>query len=611
LARAQGDATGAQLTFAERWQDPAAREALSSEELRGAVFFAGPDDGKPEEDQAVAAVMEALAPLAELRAPARLWWVTRGRWAVEEVSRAASGGAGSIDPLPGGALVEKTARPVVPASQASPGDTRLVAPPGGAPAGEIARPVAPAAQAASRGTGLVVPLPGVALVEEKTRPVVPASHAALWGMGLSVSMEHGARWGGLVDLPPAGAPVEEIARPFIRLLARGSEERQVALRGGATYAARLARLPLPAAELPAFSPGAAYLVTGGLGGLGLKVAGWMADRGARHLVLMTRTGVPERRRWRELPPESSVAAAAAAIQALEARGVHVTVEAMDLSDGPGLARWLETYRAEERPPLRGVVHAAGVLEPAPVLEVSPDRLRRHLCPKLGGALVLEQVLADQPLDFFVLFSSASALVASPQIGEYAAANACLDAIAERRRAAGKPALSIAWGPWGEAGMVLGALRQAGRLFQVMSPMRSADALEVMGKLWRGPPCAAVLPIDWERWRTSYRILLDDPFFAAFAGPPTAAPAPEAKPAAPAKVEEIVPVLAENLKELLARTDEIDPDESLLVMGLDSLMAYDAQHFIQQRWGVEVPVLHFMRGATLSEIAKLVRDATGK
>ena len=166
---------------------------------------------------------------------------------------------------------------------------------------------------------------------------------------------------------------------------------------------------------------------------------------------------------------------------------------MDVADGAALSHWLEEYRAEERPPLRGVVHAAGVLEPAPALEVNADRLLRHLRPKLGGALELERALADEPLDFFVLFSSGSAVVASPQLGEYAAANACLDAVAERRRAAGKPALSIAWGPWGEAGMLFDAARQAGRLFQVMGTMKSADALELMQQCAteRNDPIAAL------------------------------------------------------------------------------------------------------------------------
>jgi myxalamid-type polyketide synthase MxaE and MxaD len=554
---------GARALFAERWQEPAAQAALADPELRGAVYLAAPEVERaapeveeaasrgapraPSEDAsevksaapavmwstppptalraaaegtegAVSVAMEAMAPLAALRAPARLWWVTRGRWS--------------------------------------------------------------------------------------TSPASPLAHAALWGLGLSVSVEHAARWGGLIDLPAAG---RELAPSLVRALALGPSERQISVRDDGLYVARLVRLHAPTEELPSLSPGAAYLVTGGLGGLGTKVAEWLADRGARHLVLMGRTGLPERRHWRDLPPDSKAAAAAATIRALEARGAHVEVAAVDVADAGALAQWLERYRAEDRPPLSGVVHAAGVLEPAPAQEINPARLRRHLAPKLGGALALERALSDQPLDFFISFSSASALVASPQLGEYAAANACLDAFADRRRAAGKPALSIAWGPWADAGMVVAVSKQAGRAFQTMSVMGSAEALAVMGSLWRGPSCPAVLPIDWERWRTSYRTLLDDPFYASFEGPPASTTAPT-EALAPASDEALEPTLIERLGELLGSSAAIDPEESLVSLGMDSLMAYEAQGFIQQRWGVEVPVMQFLKGDSTSALAGFIRRA---
>ena len=118
--------------------------------------------------------------------------------------------------------------------------------------------------------------------------------------------------------------------------------------------------------------------------------------------------------------------------------MNVQTAAFDVADESAWSEWISLYRDEQRPPIRGVVHAAGVLNPCAAMELTEVQVARHLSPKLGGALALEWALRDEPLDFFVMFSSASALIGSPQLAAYAAANACLDAFAERRRAAGQP-----------------------------------------------------------------------------------------------------------------------------------------------------------------------------
>jgi epothilone polyketide synthase D len=428
----------------------------------------------------------------------------------------------------------------------------------------------------------------------------PVGQAALWGLGLSCSMEHDGCWGGLIDIPLGPLNRSEAER-LLEVIRWPARERRVSIRNGIAYVARLARLPIaPEAESPALRTDGAYLVTGGLGGLGLRIARWLADRGARHLVLIGRTPLTERRHWKYLAPSSRQATAAQTLRELELRGVTVQTAAFDVADESAWSDWISLYRDEQRPPIRGVVHAAGVLKACAAMELTQVEIARHMNPKLGGALALERALHDEPLDFFVMFSSASALVASPQLAAYAAANACLDALAERRRAAGQPTLSVAWGPFAEAGMLVDAAHETGRLFQVMEPMRPTEAFDLMGRLWNGPPCAAVLPIDWERWRTRYRGLLADRLFERFKVETSreATPTPES----PANVEDS---LARLFTELLGSPEKIDPDESLMTLGLDSLLAYDAQTSIEKLWKVDIPVPHLLKGASVRDVAELV------
>jgi NAD(P)-dependent dehydrogenase (short-subunit alcohol dehydrogenase family)/alpha-beta hydrolase superfamily lysophospholipase/acyl carrier protein len=422
--------------------------------------------------------------------------------------------------------------------------------------------------------------------------------AALWGLGLSCSMEHADRWGGLIDLP-SGPMNRASAERLLETISSSDNERQVAIRDGATYVARLVRLPIAAnTELHALRTDVAYLVTGGLGGLGLRIAIWLADRGARHLVLIGRTALPERRRWKDLA-SSRQANAVQMLRDLELRGVNVQTAAFDVADASAWSQWVSLYRDEQRPPIRGVVHAAGVLEGGAATDLTELEITRHLSPKLEGALALDRALRGEPLDFFVMFSSASALVPSPQLGAYAGANACLDALAERRRAAGQPALSVAWGPFAEAGMLVDAAREAGRLLQVMEPMKPEEAFDLMGRLWNGPPCAAVLPIDWERWRARYRGLLANPLFERFQ---VETPKDARSGESPTNVEGFLTTL---FSDVLGSTEEIDPDESLVALGLDSLMAYDAQSSIEKLWKVEVPVTLLLKGASVRDVAELV------
>jgi acyl transferase domain-containing protein len=227
---------------------------------------------------------------------------------------------------------------------------------------------------------------------------------------------------------------------------------------------------------------ATYLITGGLAGLGLLTARQFVEQGARHLVLMGRSGAS--------------AAAQAAIAAMEADGATIVVAQGDVARADDVARILQ-HIAAEMPPLRGVIHSAGVLDDAALLRQEWGKFVRVMAPKVDGAWILHNLTQRLPLDFFVMYSSTSAVTGSPGQGNHAAANAFMDALAHYRQAQGLPALSINWGVWSQIGSA--AERQADVWVtalggQTILPEEGmAVLLELMGQ-----PRAqvGVLPLDW-------------------------------------------------------------------------------------------------------------------
>jgi myxalamid-type polyketide synthase MxaC len=471
---------------------------------------------------------------------------------------------------------------------------------------EVAKELAGKPQPAPQ---LVVLTRGAHAVAGDDAAGVAPDQAALWGLMMSVLHEQPQLRCRAVDLDPA-QPAGE-AEMLARELQAASDETHVALRGGTRYAARLRRREHAAGGLAALRSDASYMITGGLGSLGLAVARWMVGRGARHLVLVSRRA----------PSES----AARAVEELRDAGAQVLTVAADVSDPQAVKRAIELPAS--MPPLRGIVHSAGVLDDALVTELDRERVARVMAPKVAGAWNLHEATSAHELDFFVLFSSVIGVLGAPVQGNYAAANAFLDALAHLRRSQGLPALSIDWSGWAEIGMAAEAGRNGHSIISEVGTLSPEQGVEALGRLLEsGEPQVAVLPFRWGRWRELFpsfsRLPLLRELVEAEAGEQEESQAADLAAATrilAAGEDERPALIAAYLRQELARVletepDALDVDAPLTHVGLDSLMALEVKNRVEMAHGIELPIVGLIEDPTITnlatQVAGLLSDGPG-
>ncbi|MFD1333751.1 beta-ketoacyl reductase, partial [Methylopila musalis] len=301
----------------------------------------------------------------------------------------------------------------------------------------------------------------------------------------------------------------------------------------------------------------------------------------------------------------------AAVEALEAMGVTVLAAAADVADEAAVEGLIARIAAEA-PPLKGVFHAAAVLDDGPIYTVKPEQLDTVLRPKALGAWWLHRHTAGLPLDSFLVFSSIASLIGSPGQATYVIANAFLDALAHHRRAQGLPAVSVNLGALSEVGM---AARHEGveqHLARVgvgsLTPAQALDAIErILG--WNQPQMAAA-PMEWRLWGGVYPAWAASPRYAHLMPAADGEGAGEAEQLrrrlaalSPAEREqEVGRALTGQVAEILRlKPDAVDATRSLLAMGVDSLMAMELQTSVETSLGVKVSTLELMRGSSFAQL----------
>jgi myxalamid-type polyketide synthase MxaE and MxaD len=451
------------------------------------------------------------------------------------------------------------------------------------------------------------------------------AQAPLWGLGRVIAQEHPALWGGLIDLDPGSAPHDSASHQLWREISTPDAEDQIALRQGRRYVGRLVRMHQSAIQRsrpPQWRPDCSYLITGGLGDLGLLVAHWMVEQGARRLILLGRTKLPPRASWSSVEAESRLAHQIDAVRELESLGASVHLASVDVADEGQLSAFLHDFRAEGWPPIRGVVHAAGVLHDGLVTQLDAAALNEVLRPKVIGGWLLHRLLKDPPLDFFVLFSSAGSLLGQPGQGNYAAANAFLDALAHHRRAQGQPALSINWGAWGKLGFAdtSGGRRLAARLALLgIRSIAPEQALKVLERLLRQDSSQVMaVPVDWRQFDQFYFAGSEPPFLSELAreqapNPPQASHPGEKRDALlaaqPAQRHRLLQsYLADQVARVLGvSSSRLDVQQPLSNLGLDSLMAVELKNRIAVDLGVNMPMVKFLQGPSVEQAAVQLLD----
>jgi NAD(P)-dependent dehydrogenase (short-subunit alcohol dehydrogenase family)/acyl carrier protein len=425
------------------------------------------------------------------------------------------------------------------------------------------------------------------IVTEGAQAVVPGEalpgvgQAAVWGLARVVAREHPELGAVCVDVDPAGE-VADAAAAVIAEVALAGAEAEVGVRGGVRRVARLAPRRTVLGGTPPIRADRTYWVTGGSRGLGLLVGEWLAAAGARALVLQGR--------------QAASAAARARVAALEATGVRVRLVAADVADAAAMQAVAAEVTAAW-PPVGGVVHAAGVVDDRIVVNQTPGRMAGVLAPKVTGAWHLHQLLADAPLDFFVLFSSAAALLGLEGQSSYAAANAFLDAFAHARRAQGLPAVSISWGPWARSHAAVDADLDDRRRRIGLELLDETRGRAIFLAALEHPPAAfAAMRIDWTRFAAN------SPLYADLRKAPV-------RPASRRAL--VVDQLRAQVASLLGRdAATIARDRGLFEMGVDSLASLELRGLLQASFGLRLPATLAFSHPTIDAMADYVLGRLG-
>ncbi|GMK39956.1 polyketide synthase [Paenibacillus sp. CCS19] len=415
-----------------------------------------------------------------------------------------------------------------------------------------------------------------------------------WGYARSLEVEMPELFGGIIDIAKA-LTVEQATSQAAKALSVSIAGTFAAYRNGARYEREL--LPITEArndqlQAESIAPDTGtWLITGGLGGIGLALATWAAKQGSKHLALIGRRQLPDRDEWSRIPEADPVFPIIQAIERIEALGANVWVGSADVTNLDSLLRLKERLKELNYPSIRQVYHLAGIAQGQSIALTDEQTWHSIIAPKIEGTVNLHRLLEDEPLDAFILFSSASTIIGSPMLSAYASGNAFLDAFAHYRQSLGMKATSINWGPWAEVGMASSYKQQDSHQFGALKLLQPEDGLRMLKRIaaYPHPQVSAVRyaeeTIQPEESRASIAIADSDNQTA--------------------DIESyLLQAVANTLR---IQKDRVDPHISLLSLGFDSLLTMELKRKIDSAFRIQLPLVSLLQGPSIAKLGAIVQQ----
>lgn len=427
------------------------------------------------------------------------------------------------------------------------------------------------------------------------------AQAGLWGAGKSIQSEYPSFWGGFIDIDPFTDPIQ-----LINEITSASGEEQIAYRNGQRHVARLVKTEIEPDQLKKIHGDAFYLITGGLGGLGLKTCQWLVNQGARHVILLGRHAAKDE--------------ALKIIEVCKKQGAQITTLQVDVAVRKDVEKVFQWLAQSPSLPLKGVFHAAGVGGHEAIQDIQDSELDITLKPKLLGGWWLHQYTATMNLDFFVAYSSMVAIWGSKAQARYVVANQWLDSLIQYRRSKGLSGLTINWGPWKGEGMLIAEGERLAKQTGITS-LPSTIAMNALERLLNSSKVQILFAdIDWPVLLEAYQLRTKRKLFANLSSQQVGKKQPiAAKNISMIQHFEQYPiaerfnVLAEWLKQEIAQitgfsaVELLDPEQGFFSLGMESLMAIQLKNRLNQALDIDISSTVIFNYPSVAKLARYLAD----
>ncbi|MBW9154571.1 non-ribosomal peptide synthetase/type I polyketide synthase [Clostridium estertheticum] len=455
----------------------------------------------------------------------------------------------------------------------------------------------------------------IGVITEQALPQAP-----VWGLGKVLAyQEYPDMFGSLIDLDviPSKNDVENI----IKQIERKDNEGFVAFRGNEKYVPRITDSKLVQnSVLSEFKSNKTYLITGAFGALGMLVAKWLCENGARRLILVSRTRIPERKEWKNINKESILGKRILFIKELEDKGINIHLATIDISDRKALNDYMNKFYEEQWPEVVGVMHCAGVVKDKLINNMDKETFNMVIKPKIEGSWNLHKEFENKKLDFFVLFSSVSSII-NITMGQsnYAAANMFMDILSSYRKGKGLPCVSINWGPWSEVGMA--SENNMVRYYENkgIAPVTPNKGIRTLDQILSYDKSQII--VVTAKWNLMKNLFSTPPAMIAYlCERDSQLNNEESNLEVEENILEIILkiedpnekkiVLKEHLCLLVAKIfgyskENLSTTKTLNELGMDSLMATDIRRNIDMVYNVKISMVELMQGINLDELFKKV------